>query len=353
MSIIPPNVRIKRDSKSAIKLLLYGAPGVGKSYFAYQFPDPLILSTDGNYIYSDLPALSINQWKASMGTGGAINADEASHSFVNVVNELIRTNGGEYKTIVVDLLEGVYAFCRQEKLKELKVTYEGDLDHGKGWFVVSEEFIDIITKLYSLPLNVILISHEDKSIKKDRIGREYVYYSPQIRDSIIDRISGTGYSLRAYQVAGGVNAKGEIIKEKRMLSLGPKSSEFGVLRFVNPDGTPREFDDIILDYNEFSKLFTPSTIAATAERVEKIKEITTPPAKKAREEKAILKEKQMTIDETNLQPEFETKEEIKSVEEKTNISTEGDITITKKMSLREKLDQLKNKINADNSAKGE
>lgn len=282
MSFLPTPGRVKREKDQFVRLFLYAEPGFGKSYFADQFPDPFIINTDGNLPYYTAPGLIVNQWEASKN-----DPESKSRSFVDVVEELIKNNGFGYKTIVVDLVEHVYELARQAKLAEYGLNHEADAGgYGKGYQLVRDPFFSAIKKLYSLPLNIILLSHENEKTIKDRIGREYTYFMPNLTDTVVKKLSGTGYTLRAYWKGSLTNDNMES-KAKRMLSLTPKDNELHVARLVDADGNPVELDDIELTYENFVtvlKALNDPTKVGTFKTVEgatkKDKETKKLPAKK-------------------------------------------------------------------------
>jgi len=246
MSFLPTPGRVKRDKDQFVRLFLYAEPGFGKSYFADQFPDPFIINTDGNLPYYTAPGLIVNQWEASKN-----EPESKNRSFVDVVDELVKNNGYGYKTIVVDLVEQIYELARQAKLAEYGLNHEADAGgYGKGYQLVRDPFFSVLKKLYSLPLNIILLSHENEKTIKDRIGREYTYFMPSLTDTVVKKLSGTGYTLRAYWKGSLTNDNMES-KAKRMLSLSPKDNEMHVARLVDADGNPVELDDIELTYDNF------------------------------------------------------------------------------------------------------
>ena len=246
MSFLPTPGRVKRDKDQFVRLFLYAEPGFGKSYFADQFPEPFIINTDGNLPYYSAPGLTVNQWEASKN-----DPESKSRSFVDVVEELVKNNGYGYKTIVVDLIENVYELARQAKLAEFGLNHESDAGgYGKGYQIVRDPFYVVLKKLYSLPLNIILLSHENEKVIKDRIGREYTYFMPNLTDTVVKKLSGTGYTLRGYW-KGSLTNDNMDSKAKRMLSLSPKDNELHVARLVDADGNPVELDDIELSYENF------------------------------------------------------------------------------------------------------
>lgn len=246
MSFLPQPGRVKRDKDQFVRLFLYAEPGFGKSYFADQFPDPFVINTDGNLPYYTAPGLIVNQWEA-----GKNDPESKTRSFVDIVDELVRNNGYGYKTIIVDLIEGVYELARQAKLAEYGLKHESDAGgYGKGYQLVRDPFYNTIKKLYSLPLNILLLSHEDNKTIKDRIGREYAYFSPKLAETVTNKLTGTGYTLRGYW-KGSLTDDNMESRAKRMLSLSPKDNEMHVARLVDADGNPVELDDIELSYENF------------------------------------------------------------------------------------------------------
>lgn len=246
MSFLPTPGRVKRDKDQFVRLFLYAEPGFGKSYFADQFPEPLIINTDGNLPYYTAPGLTVNQWEASKN-----DPESKNRSFVDIVEELVKNNGMGYKTIVVDLIENVYELARQAKLAEYGLKHEADAGgYGKGYQLVRDPFYAVLKRLYSLPLNIILLSHENEKVIKDRIGREYTYFMPNLTESIVKKLSGTGYTLRGYW-KGSLTDDNMESRAKRMLSLSPKDNELHVARLVDADGNPVELEDIELSYENF------------------------------------------------------------------------------------------------------
>lgn len=300
MSFLPTPGRVKRDKDQFVRLFLYAEPGFGKSYFADQFPDPFVINTDGNLPYYTAPGLIVNQWEASKN-----DPDSKNRSFVDIVDELVKNNGFGYKTIIVDLIEGVYELARTAKLAEYGLKHESDAGgYGKGYQLVRDPFYIAIKKLYSLPLNILLLSHEDNRTIKDRIGREYAYFSPKLSESVTNKLTGTGYTLRGYW-KGSLTDDNMESRAKRMLSLSPKDNELLVARLVDADGNPVELDDIELSYENFigvlKNLNDPSKVG-TFNTVQ-VKE-TNPviPTKKALPKKPLVKKAHTADDLPTVEP---------------------------------------------------
>jgi len=64
-----------------------------------------------------------------------------------------------FKTIVVDTIDKLVPLVKESVEKENNVDYIGDMPHGKGWFIVTQELSRTLNKLASLPYGLILVSH--------------------------------------------------------------------------------------------------------------------------------------------------------------------------------------------------
>lgn len=222
--------------KKKVKMVLYGAPGVGKSTFASKAPNPLFICSDGNFEWLGLPeenGIEVSSWK------------EVKELFAN--KELL----AKYETIVLDLTEDLFKWCEAEFVQKNKLEHVGDLGFGKGYQITRDNFFIEISKLIAMDKNVIMIMHETTVVEKDRRGVEHTKHFPSSRmpDKVYDMIEGrVRYFLRCYTREEEID-EGRFIK-KRLLSLVPKPNEFGIARGLD-ESTIHE--DIPLDWDEFIK----------------------------------------------------------------------------------------------------
>jgi len=214
-------------TKKKIKALIYGEPGVGKSVFALQFPNPFFLTTDGNY-----------EWLEDFGA-----KPEAHHrvdSWADFVDYINNNNFDGYDTIVVDLLEDLFKWNEYEYVTKNRLDHVSDAGYGKGYDTTRNNFFIEITKLLNKDKHVVLLMHEVVITTKDRRGIEKHSYKPSSRlpDKVLDMIEGRlRFVLRAY--FQDVDIDGRLV-QKRMLSLIPKSNEYGIIRGVNTDALPED-----------------------------------------------------------------------------------------------------------------
>lgn len=214
-------------TKKKIKALIYGEPGVGKSVFASQFPNPFFLTTDGNY-----------EWLEDFGA-----KPEAHHrvdSWADFVDYINNNSFDGYDTIVVDLLEDLFKWNEYEFVQKNRLDHVSDAGYGKGYDITRNDFFIEITKLLNKDKHVVLLMHEVVITTKDRRGVEKHSYKPSNRlpDKVLDMVEGRlRFVLRAYFQDVDIDGR---LAQKRMLSLIPKSNEYGIIRGVNTDALPED-----------------------------------------------------------------------------------------------------------------
>lgn len=254
-----------------IKMLLYGAPGVGKSVFASKFPKPFFITTDGNY-----------EWLEDFG------AKEEDHQQVNSWTEFLKfihnNKFDGYDTIVIDLIEDLFKWCESEFCTKNKIDYVGDLGYGKGYRITKDDFFVEMSKLIGLPKHIIFLSHETSQIVKDKRGVENTLYYPSklLPESLRDQLEGRlRYVLRAKFEDELV---GDKFIQRRTLTLASDSNEFSIIRGVNMNDLRKTID---LDFDQFIKELKLEVKDTPKEKVEEKK---TPVKETKKEEKVVVKE---------------------------------------------------------------
>lgn len=212
--ILPKNEKVKRDGTQNIKIWIYGTPNIGKTTFANQFPDALMINTDGNYKYIDSPVISLVD-----------NNKDPWEVFIEVIDTILK---GEhtYKTIVIDLLEDVYQYARNYYCKKLKIDHESELGFAKGYDIIRNNFLIALRKLASAPYNIVFISHEETEVVKDRIGRETTVYKTALPDKLAKKISGMVEITGRISATANVDENGNPV-DKRVLQLSSNKEQYG------------------------------------------------------------------------------------------------------------------------------
>lgn len=235
--LLPENKRRTIESTTKKVVWIYGSPFSGKTTFANHFPDPLMLNTDGNIKFVDAPFIPIKDEVKK--NGRMTERKMAWETFKEVISEL-ELKENSFKTIVVDLLEDVYEYCRRYICNERGWDHESD-DSFKAYDIVRTEFLTTLKRLMNLDYeNIVLISHLDtgKDITK-KGGDKITKIAPNLTEKI------------ANKVAGMVDIVARCIADDNKYSLSFKRNEVifggGRLKF--------KADEIPLDYDAFCDLY--------------------------------------------------------------------------------------------------
>ena len=235
--ILPKNERRNLNATKKKVVWIYGAPFSGKTFFANQFPDPLMLNTDGNIKFVDAPYIAIRDTVTV--EGRLTKRQLAWEVFADAVAELEKKQN-DFKTIVVDLLEDTYEACRVYICDRQGWKHESD-DSFRAWDMVTSEFLNTIKRLVSLDYeNIILISHEDRSRDLTRkSGDKISSIRPNLREKV------------ANKVAGMVDLVARIVADDNDRVLSFKTSEviFGGGRLTVHN------KEIPLDYEAFCEVY--------------------------------------------------------------------------------------------------
>lgn len=235
--VLPKNERRNIETINKKVIWIYGSPFSGKTTFANNFPDPLMINTDGNIKFVDSPYIAI---KDEVQIEGRITKRTLAWSnFKDVITELEKRDN-TFKTIVVDLLEDLYEYCRLYIYDEMNITHESD-DSFRAWDKVRTEFLSTIKRLMNLDYeNIILISHEDisKDIMK-KSGDRITTIKPNIADKVANKIAGM------VDIVARVTAD----DKERILSFKSDEVIFGGGRLNIKD------QEIKLNYDSFVKVF--------------------------------------------------------------------------------------------------
>lgn len=199
---LPKNQRRSIETVQKRVIWIYGRPFCGKTTFANQFPDPLMINTDGNIRYVDAPYIRIRDEVVVQGR--QTKKTPAWVMFKDVVAELEKKQNS-FRTIVVDLLEDVYEYCRLYMCEEMGISHESD-DSFRAWDKVRSEFLNTLKRLMALDYeNIVLISHEDTSKDITKKGGDKVTsIKPSLQDKVADKVSGM------VDVVGRIVADGDV-----------------------------------------------------------------------------------------------------------------------------------------------
>lgn len=253
--LLPKNERKNAEGFRFKKVWIYGLPFSGKTFFANKWKNVLMLNTDGNTKAIDAPVLRIAD-KVTV-EGRMTKRVFAWETFKEVIGELEKKQN-DFETIVVDLLEDTYEYCRLWCYNHLGIEHESD-NSFKAWDFVRTEFLSTVKRLMNLDYNVILISHEDtsKDVTK-RSGDKVTSIKPNIPDKI------------ALKIAGMVDIVGRCLNDDGSRTISFKSNEvvFGGGRLnISKLEIPCTIEDFMAIYPEvrtsgYIETVSPKTEAA-------------------------------------------------------------------------------------------
>lgn len=239
--LLPKNERRNIEKIEKKVIWLYGSPFSGKTYLANQFPDPIMLNTDGNVRFVDAPYIAIKDIVTV--EGRMTKKTLAWEVFKDSITELEKKQN-DFKTIVVDLLEDCYEHCRLYMYDKLGITHESD-DSFRAWDKVRSEFLNTLKRLMNLDYeNIILISHEDASKDITKKGGDKVTsIKPNINDKCANKVAGM------VDIVARVIADGEV----RILSFKTNEVIFGGGRLtVASSEIPLNYDELMKVYDEIN-----------------------------------------------------------------------------------------------------
>jgi len=127
--------------------LVFGAPKIGKSSFAAQWPECLILDMEGGTRYVE----------------GAYVAEIKNLGELREVYAQLRAmvDKGElpYQTIALDTIDVVNDWIEREVCEEMGITQLGQAPYGADWGAARNRVIELIKAFSQLPVNVLVIAH--------------------------------------------------------------------------------------------------------------------------------------------------------------------------------------------------
>lgn len=182
---LPSTSRVAIAQSNFVKIWIYGAPFSGKTTLADKSDTPLNLNSDGNVKYVTMPRLAIKDEVTT--TGRITKRKYAWEVFTEAITKLEK--GSEFKTIVVDLLEDEYDYCRVYMCDKNGWTHESD-DSFRAYDIVRSEFLRNIKRLLNLPYNIILLSHEDTSRDIMSKDKKITAITPNLQEKLRNKIAG-------------------------------------------------------------------------------------------------------------------------------------------------------------------
>lgn len=144
------------------KFMISGESGVGKTFFALDFPKPYLIDSEGGATREQY------QDKLKKSGGVYFGKEEGSQDFKAVINEIkeLTTTKHEFKTLIIDSFTYLYM------LEASEAEAKGGSDFGRDKKMANIPTRQLISVLEKCDLNIILVCHSKTKWKRD--GKDIV-----------------------------------------------------------------------------------------------------------------------------------------------------------------------------------
>lgn len=183
-------------------MLLYGPEKIGKTTFASQFEDAVILATEIGYKGLNVYATDIETWE----------------DFLEATKEIV-AGKHKFQTIIIDTADNLFKFCHDFVCKKYKMDHPSDEQYGKGWNLLKTEFQAPILRLSVSKYGLIFISHaEEREVKTryskiDKVQPSLGGQAKKIINPFVDIIGYCNFKT--------VKISDDEYKEKRIITFEP------------------------------------------------------------------------------------------------------------------------------------
>ena len=129
-----------------IRVVIYGAEGIGKSTFAAQFPNPLFIDTEGSTAQLDVKRLP----------------EPTSWAMIKEELQYVDAHLDVCNTLVIDTLDWAERLCIRDFCAKENIDGIERMSYGKGYTYIAEEFgrfLNYLTTLQNKGLNIVLVAH--------------------------------------------------------------------------------------------------------------------------------------------------------------------------------------------------
>jgi AAA domain-containing protein len=227
------------------KALIYGASGVGKTWFTLTFPTPYYIDTEGG---ADLRHYQDRLKEAG---GAYLGPKEGALDFQFIIDQIqaLATEKHEYQTLVIDSITKLYQTCISNEAERL-----GEKDaFGASKKPAIGAMRRLVNWIGRLDMNVLFVAHENAEWGVVNGQRQEIGKVADVWDKLIYELHLT---LRA---------------EKRGMSRVAVVKKSRLTGFVDADQFPLEYAEFATRYGkDFIEAAPKQIVLATAEQVGEI-----------------------------------------------------------------------------------
>ena len=130
----------------ALKVVVYGPEGIGKSTLAARFPRPVFIDTEGSTRHMD------------------VSRTDKPSSWTMLMEQVqyIRSDPGVCSTLVIDTADWAEQLCIASICADKKLSGIEDMGYGKGYVYLAEEFgrlLNLLEEIVGRGVHVVLTAH--------------------------------------------------------------------------------------------------------------------------------------------------------------------------------------------------
>lgn len=232
---------INGKQKHAIRLVLYGVEGIGKTTFASLAPDPLYIDTEGST--KDIDVRRIDPTPGSW------------TELLQYVQEVRDSKQQICKTLVIDTADWAEKLCIKQVCDKYSKAGIEDFGYGKGYTYVYEEFgklLNLLSDVIGKGINVILLAHAMlRKFEQPEETGSYDRYTMKLVDSPkcsvanmvkewADIVLFANYNINVVEIDGKKKAQGG----QRVMYTTHAPSWDAKNRYGLQDKLPFEFEEI-------------------------------------------------------------------------------------------------------------
>ena len=228
----------------AVKVLVYGVAGVGKTTFASEFPKPLFLDLDRGSEKLDVERVSgLKEWPDVVST------------LREIAETLVRGGDFPYQTVVIDTADKAAEMCtRYICSRDGKKNIE-DYGYGKGYAVLANSFSEFLTwtqAIVDAGVNVVIVGHamQRQAVNPDT-AEAYDHWELKLPGKNANSIGAfvkewADMVLFAYQTTDVINKDGKKVARNLRRMMRTQTSPFAdaKTRFDLPEMLPFSYEEI-------------------------------------------------------------------------------------------------------------